>query len=313
MEGDFFVRNEMQFPEKPNFSSMTDIPPIIISDVEDMQVGFMLSSSSSEVENIYGITHAHDTFELQYIDKNNVEILIENTRKVTLHEGDILLLPPHMHHKTCTHSQEFEGYCINFAILPNMNCTDAQTFNWYEQALSSLDQEIVFQNTEIQHFVHKIFKSQMNSSVCTFKTNLYLNLIFAEIITQLTRQDMHTVANTQQNKVVHKINMQRKWMIETYVSQCYMYRNHTENLSQILGLSPRQASRVIKELTGCTPQELILGQRMTVAMEAIKFSDMSLTQISDMLGYSTYYGFYTAFCKYYGFSPEQSGKYAASV
>ena len=310
------MKYEVLIPESLDYSNIIGVPEILISNIETMQVGFILSSSSSESEDTYGITHAHDNYELQYIAENNVEILVDNSRKLTLQEGDLLLLPPHMYHKTCADSPSYKVYCINFSVLPSQNLTPedkSQEINIREQVLSSLKQEIVFRNDDIQHFIRKIFESNKEKSALTLKNKLYLNVIFEEIVTHLNKQDIYTSPEPQIGDATYQINMQRKWTIETYVSHFYMYRNHTENLSQVLCLSPRQASRVIKELMGCTLQELILTQRMIVAMEAIKFSDMSLIQISDMLGYSTYYGFYTAFCKYYGFSPEQSCKQEETI
>lgn len=304
------MKYEVLIPELLDYSKIVDVPEILISNIEQMQVGFVLSSSTSKTPDCPVVTHAHDNFELQYIVDNNVEILVDNSRKLKLNEGDLLLLPPHMYHKVCKNSSNYKHYCINFSILPNQTILSndlVQTIEFRNQVLSSVKQELVFRNDDIKHLILKIFESSNEISALVLKNKLYLNVIFEELITHLSNRNIYT-SELQPTDATHQINMQRKWTIEKYISHYYMYRNHTENLSQMLGLSPRQASRVVKELTGSTLQELILTQRMVVAMESIKFSDMSLTQIADMLGYSTYYGFYTAFCKYYGFSPEQSSK-----
>lgn len=309
------MKYEVLIPELLDYSKIVDVPEILISNIEQMQVGFVLSSSLSEVPACPDVTHAHDNFELQYIAEDNVEILVDNSRKLTLNEGDLLLLPPHIYHKVCENSTNYKYYCINFSTLPNQTILSnnaIQSIDFRNKVLSSVKQELVFHNDDIKHLILKIFESNNEFSALFLKNKLYLNVIFEEIITLLSNENIY-ISELQPTDATHQINMQRKWMIEKYISHYYMYRNHTENLSQLLGLSPRQASRVVKELTGATLQELILTQRMVVAMEAIKFSDISLTQIADMLGYSTYYGFYTAFCKYYGFSPEQSSKHNKMV
>lgn len=43
---------------------------------------------------------------------------------------------------------------------------------------------------------------------------------------------------------------------------------------------------------------------MNVGIAAIKNTDFTLKQISEMVGYETYSGFYIAFNKFFGFSPE---------
>lgn len=84
-----------------------------------------------------------------------------------------------------------------------------------------------------------------------------------------------------------------------------MCKNHIDNIPRLLNLSPRQASRSVKTLTNSNLQELILKQRMCIAYETINYTTLPLNQIADMIGYSTYSGFYTAFCNYYGYSPEK--------
>ena len=103
----------------------------------------------------------------------------------------------------------------------------------------------------------------------------------------------------------HQIDSHRKWLIDAYVSNYYMCKNHIENMAYILNLSPRQTSRIVKSLTDETLQTLILNQRMSIALEKIKYTDMSLNQISEMIGYSSYTGFYVAFCNHFGYSPEK--------
>ncbi len=305
------MKYESCSPDLPNYNDMMEVPEILILNNEQMQVAFILSSSVDESEDIYGITHAHDNFELQYVAENDFEIIIDNTRKLLLHKGDLLLLPPHTYHKVCSKAHDCKRYCINFSILPSQKIPskdESSTISLREHVLSSVKQEFVFQNEEIQHFVLKIFETNTESNSSISKNKLYLNVIFEELLSYLSNQDLFASLNTSSIDDVQQIDIQRKWTIEKYVSHYYMHRNHTENLSQILALSPRHASRVIKELMGCTLKEMVLTQKMMVAMEYIKFTNMSLAHISDTLGYSTYYGFYTAFCKYFEISPEQACK-----
>ena len=78
-----------------------------------------------------------------------------------------------------------------------------------------------------------------------------------------------------------------------------MCKNHAEILASVLSLSQRQTLRIVNNLTGHTINDLILKQRMNVGIAAIKNTDFTLKQISEMVGYETYSGFYIAFNKFF--------------
>ena len=106
--------SEMQYYDKT-----IDIPEFFVVDVGNVNVIFMVVfAASPDAIKTWDSTHAHNNFELQCMVENSAERLVDNSRKYTLHNGDLMLLPPHMLHKSCTHPSLFGCYCINFSIIP---------------------------------------------------------------------------------------------------------------------------------------------------------------------------------------------------
>ena len=81
-----------------------------------------------------------------------------------------------------------------------------------------------------------------------------------------------------------------------------------EELASLLRLSTRQTSRVIKENFGCTFKELVTKLRMEKAGELMMATSHKVSEIAEMVGYSSERGFYTAFKNHFGCLPKDYRK-----
>ena len=252
--------------------------------------------------------HAHSNFELQYIRSGNVEQLLDNTRSVFLDEGQLMLIPPHMLHKSRNHRAN-RGYAINFSLLPsevddNMISPQASYVN---KLLDLVNSELVFQNEQIAHSLLRIYELDRKDIVDRNKIQTYLSLVFQEIVSIL-REKHECDYTTEHIRHFHGTPAQdflRNWLIDTYVSNFYMYKNHVQNLAQLLHLSERQTVRVVQVCTNKNLHDLILEHRMKIAVEFILHTTLSLNEIAETIGYNSYNGFYMAFQKFHGHSPEK--------
>ena len=73
-----------------------------------------------------------------------------------------------------------------------------------------------------------------------------------------------------------------------------------------LGMSLRHLNRLCNASCGCSIHHLILQERMERARFLLESTSLSLTDISEMIGYSSVYAFIRAFKSNTGISP---GKY----
>ena len=302
------MKERIQPSEIQNYNNLISTPEIFISDIDGVQVIFMLNyvAAPDFTAKSFDFNHSHTSFELQYVSDNCMVELIDNEKKIRLCDGDLLLLPPHTLHKNLTNPQEFTSYSINFTIVPPSDGEQEHSrYAFYEALFSKLNKALLFQNIDIAHCVEKIFDSASNPSLLSSRTKLYLRLVFEELAMLLNSENPQTLELKPMFPTQNQIDNHRKWLIDAYVSNYYMCKNHVENMAYILNLSARQTSRIVKTLTNETLQTLILNQRMNVAFEKIKYSDLSLNQISEMIGYGSYTGFYVAFCNHFGYSPEK--------
>ncbi|MBR2435202.1 MAG: helix-turn-helix transcriptional regulator [Lentisphaeria bacterium] len=74
-------------------------------------------------------------------------------------------------------------------------------------------------------------------------------------------------------------------------------------LSEYLHLSASRTSHLIRELTGCTFQQLLTRYRMEYAAYLLKHSESDMTEVATRCGYHYVTHFHAVFKKYYGMTP----------
>lgn len=88
---------------------------------------------------------------------------------------------------------------------------------------------------------------------------------------------------------------------------------NVEMLAEDVGLSRAQLHRRMKELTGVSVGEYIRNQRLQQAAKLLQAGDVSISQVTYAIGFSTPAHFTVAFKKYYGITPsEYMAKHANS-
>lgn len=98
----------------------------------------------------------------------------------------------------------------------------------------------------------------------------------------------------------------------SYTEQCkdYIYKNYNhkiylEEIAEAIGISPGHLSRVFRQDIGMTIQEYIQKFRVERAANLLKYSEASLTEISDYVCFHSQSHFGNAFKRYMQMTPKQ--------
>ena len=77
-----------------------------------------------------------------------------------------------------------------------------------------------------------------------------------------------------------------------------------KKLAKILNLSEKQTERTVKQIYGVTFKQKLTEKRINVAKDLLFETENSINKIAELVGYSSYNGFYSAFIKLVGAPPE---------
>ena len=77
-------------------------------------------------------------------------------------------------------------------------------------------------------------------------------------------------------------------------------------LAREAGMCERSFRGAVRAVTGLSPKGYMLKGEMTAAMELLRTTDMSVSEIAASLNYVNPFYFSRVFKKYYGVSPQQA-------
>ena len=207
------------------------------------------------------IVHHHKYSEIHIITSGKMRYEIEG-EEIIAEAGSALLIPAKKFHNLS--ALEEKTAFAAFQIDSN--------FSSYKYELLPID-------------VFKGFLTAINSGELEISNAIpYIYLIIERLLS---------------NHIIEiKKNEDYTYLMYEFFSDNYDKCITLSDLAKILHVSTKQAQRIIKKETGNTFLKELTLYRMKIADYFINTSDMSLSEISQYVGYTSYSGFWKAYNKY---------------
>lgn len=90
-----------------------------------------------------------------------------------------------------------------------------------------------------------------------------------------------------------------------YISKNYHHKIYLEDIAEAIGISQGHLSRIFKKDTGMKIQDYILKFRIERAANLLKYSDASISEISDYVCFNSQSHFGSIFKQYMQMTPRQ--------
>lgn len=143
---------------------------------------------------------------------------------------------------------------------------------------------------------------------CTHKyradmAKLYLKAFIFELSNVLYRMDDSSL-------VFHKIG-KREVLMVSFIDLVWKHLIETREVSfyaSELCVTPKHLSRVVKDVSGKSPHEIIATETLALSIQLLQKNDMLIQQIADILHFSDQAAFSKFFKKYVGMSPAEYRK-----
>ncbi len=241
-------------------------------------------------------SHSDHIYELHFIPYGFGDVSAGDLR-FRAKENTLFVTGPHIEHEQQPdpHNPMAE-YCIFFQVLPDKNHTAHatspasvfyQTDLWYGQ-----------DSQHIKRLMTQLFR-ELDEKMIGYLENAetLLRAIIIDVVrnyrTEKAPQSIISAGAPQTHSQI--------MMDESFLYDCGTLT--LETLASRLGLSPRQTQRLLKDSYGQTFQQKKTQSRMSLAFSLLTTTDLSITEISARLGYSSIEHFSTAFRKFAGISP----------
>ena len=239
--------------------------------------------------------HAHtkNGYELHLIDSGKGFLDTEN-KQYKLSENSLYITGPNVLHKqTPDKKNPMHELCIYFKISnhKNENCAiDAFAAKRFWIGKSNTEIRKLFKQMVLENDKNSVYKKDIISS-------LGIRLIVE--LAKLYYPDNKT--DISQSKYTD-LNESRSWILDQLLLEdCSNVR--LEDFAKNMGVSPRQAERIIKEYYGSSFKKLRYEAKMSMAATLLEEKDISVEECAVKCGYTCSAAFITAFKQKYSITP----------
>lgn len=115
------------------------------------------------------------------------------------------------------------------------------------------------------------------------------------------------IRNSRNTKKIAKNNIQEFYVQSTvdFIENHYMNEISVEDMAANLGLHRSYFSKIFKKATQKSPQDFLIQYRINKACELLRSTQMTITQISHLVGYNNQFHFTRAFKKNMEIPPQE--------
>lgn len=250
--------------------------------------------------------HGHNYIEIMYVYHGSVTHVIDH-KELVMEQGDMILLNQHVQHSV--RRAEYEDIGINFIALPeffDIPLHMLHEYNVIAEFLAKIFKRnspqahyLLFQMRDhaavrnlIENMVYSMLRSESNSDIL----NQYsMGLVFLYLLERMESLKENSSQDYKEIMVQSALK---------YIDQWYPTAN-LGKIAQDFHQSESSVSKIIKQKTGCTFQELLIRKRFQKAVAFLVETNLPIEKIVYKIGYENHSYFYRQFKERYGMSPKK--------
>ena len=255
-------------------------------------------------ESVNQLIHKHFNMEFQYLFAGS-ETIESNTDQsaMVICAGVCAVIPKGVYHGV--QADSVDRLCFGLTIEYNDNCENpnASDYRRLYAVYHQLQKIEIVSDRELTQMMEQYRElSERNDLFLSSQKGLLL-LCIALRLMDLMQALLPEEARIRGDKT-DIVSINRKQLIEEYICDRFASPEGIVGLSKLLYLSERQTRRLVQKEFGADYKQLIIQERMKVADILLRKTPQTLEQIAQQVGYQSYSGFYLAYLRFYGISPE---------
>lgn len=253
--------------------------------------------------------HRHDYVEVFHVLSGSVTHVI-NGEEITVHTGELLFLNQNIKHKIYACGEN--DLAMNVMIRPI----------YFRSIINSIGSDNILADFMINALENENCISQY--LYFTISDNMCIQNLIQNAIDLLINkpQNWHSLSentfallfshilSNAENLLLDQSNEKSNVLmlaIHHYIMDYYDVGTLNE-LADRIGYTPASLSRMIKKYSGSTFKEMQTKQRMLIAMNKLRNTDLPIAEIASSVGYENLTFFYKQFNKKYGMTPNEFRK-----
>ncbi len=246
-----------------------------------------------------GLLHSHKLYEMFHVLHGNIT-LVADTERTFMNRGDTVIIAPGTTHTTNIHP-DTKRFCMIFAVEKNPSVQGSNVYDAFQKILAD---DFVWLDSPL---LGSCFNRCAEYIQCDYsEKDELITACLHEIMALIKATNSHGEETMQIARPSDNDNS-RTYVVDRYFTHSFQHGSLTE-LSELLHLSSQQTQRIIKKMYGQSFSERLTMMKMQLAKSLLQETKLSVTQIAEKCGYTGPNGFFVAFKKYYGQTPNKLKK-----
>ena len=240
-----------------------------------------------------GVAHTHPFWEVVYVGSGKGEMVREGVPQACT-QDDILLIHPGEKHQVCSHADEsLQQYYFGFTF----DFTPVDSLAWTAPRTLPRGPMLDLIRSELRQ-CHNIVRNRKDKEALEVSRSLLMPVV-SRIVGYLVAPARKADA------LSHPRRKSPVQQAKEFLQANLRSHDTVRELAERFGLSPQYFGETFKKETGLTVKEYQSKVRTLRAMELIRDSDMTITDIAESVGMEDLAYFSRVFKKQYRLSPRQ--------
>ena len=247
---------------------------------------------------LMGSHHCHPYYELSYIEHGSCRFFIEDTM-YDLHDGDFLLIPPHIFHYT----RYLFGSCLRCGIYFRYEDLGTELLSYLPGEKDFFSRLRVFQAPSAHRRELAGLIARMSDEEQSFdeRSHLLLRLRLRELLLLCSRVCVYLAESPAS---IHTTDRQ-VLQAARFINEHFRQPISSGDIAAAAGFSPNYLSRKFREAAGIGVHDYLVFIRLRNAAFDLLSTDDSVTDIALRNGFSDSNYFKDVFKKKYGMTPRE--------
>lgn len=238
--------------------------------------------------------HANASFELHLVLSGACTVSVKE-KTLRLSGGDVLIIPSGAHHMSSSDPGAFSHLSVSFTMAEGNGIFSA-----------SSDHILLKADAKTRSAAEALIRETTGRSA--FREEM-ISLLLKELFLYILRAD-ELSADTSFAKEGTGSDVFESNRVRTDTIDVFFEKHHAENVSEAmladaLHVSVRQLSRILKKNYGMNFSEKLLTARMDHAAWLLRTTDLSISAISEAVGFSSEGNLFRHFRSRFGMTPRQ--------
>ena len=241
-------------------------------------------------------SHWHEHVEMHFNVRGKADFWLNQTCYHT-EEGDLLIANSNELHR---------GYCTEGPYLGRVIIFDIKDLSPELAQKNYIFKSIIQGDKVIQELVLRIFAEQ-EAEQCAYKQ--ICRALVLELLVYLCRNSVEQ-SLSERDSIRRKKDLERLNVVLSYIQNHYAEPIANAQLAEMICLSEDRFGHLFREGVGKPPLQYVNEMRLKSALNMLKTSERTVTEIAEAVGFRDYNHFGRLFRKRYGCTPYEvkSGK-----